>query len=73
MKSLGIMTLAASLEFKPKHPERTAKRDRGWDIEFVEFRSREAMAARIQKNLTNSTDPVYYPVVPFKYRSLCID
>ena len=43
------MSFAASLEHKPEHPEKTAKRSSGdYDVEFGVWTNREAMLKTIE-------------------------
>ena len=43
------MSFAASTEYKPEHPERTAKRASGdWDVEICIFTNRPAMLKAIR-------------------------
>jgi hypothetical protein len=44
-----VMSFAASLEHKPEHPERTARRSRtDWDVEFQVWPNRASMAKTIR-------------------------
>lgn len=42
------MSFAASLEYKPANPDRTAKRSMSWDVTFQEWPSRAAMLKTIE-------------------------
>ena len=42
------MSFAAACEHNPEHPERTAKRAVGWDVEFGVWTSRAAMLTTIR-------------------------
>ena len=42
------MSFAASLDYAPTNPERTARRSVGWDVEFGTWSNREAMARSIR-------------------------
>lgn len=46
------MSFGASLEYKPEHPDRTARRMRGWNVEFQTWPNRASMAksVRIQES-----------------------
>src|SRR5262245_16539450 len=42
------MSFAASLEHRPEHPERTAKRSLAWDVQFQVWPNRRAMLKTIE-------------------------
>jgi len=42
------MSFGRSIEYKPPHPDRTARRAVDWDVEFMEFNSRKVMARTIR-------------------------
>lgn len=42
------LSFAASIEHKPEHPERTAKRTSGWDVAYQVWPNRKAMARSIR-------------------------
>ena len=46
------MSFGASIDYKPPHPERTARRSADWDVTFQEWSNRPAMARsiRMQEN-----------------------
>lgn len=59
------MSFADSLKFKPEHPERTAKKCLGWNVEFQIWSNRKAMAKsiRMQQKRANSQSD-WIPLIP---------
>ena len=47
MKTIS-MSFGAATEYKPGHPERTARRNQGWDVIFQTWTNRAAMARTIR-------------------------
>lgn len=65
MRNVVTMSFCASLEYKPAHPERTAKRTVGWDVQFRTWTNREAMLATVRmqgKSIPRSDH--WRPLVP---------
>jgi hypothetical protein len=59
------MSFAAACEYQPPNPERTARRNIGWDVEFKEWPNRAALAKSIrmqQKREPRQND--WFAVVP---------
>ena len=42
------MSFAASIEHKPDHPERTARKNTGWDVTFQVWPNRASMVKTIR-------------------------
>lgn len=42
------MSFGAALEHKPEHPERTARKQSGWDVAFQVWPNRRSMAVSIR-------------------------
>jgi len=49
------LSLAASLSHVPEHPERTAKRDTGWDVMYQVWPSRGAMLQSLKMQARGAT------------------
>lgn len=58
------MSFAASLEHKPAHPERTARKSVGWDVVFQTWTNRAAMARSIRMQERGAPSATWKPVVP---------
>lgn len=51
------MSFGASLEYKPEHPERTARKSPGYDVTFQTWPSRTAMAKSIRMQESREPKP----------------
>lgn len=61
------MSFAASTTYRPPHPERTAKRDSGYDVTFQEWPNRASMAKSIRMQESGpSTGKNWRAIVPLE-------
>jgi len=58
------MSFGASLEHVPEHPDRTARRTLGWDVEFAVWSNRKAMAHSIRMQERGCRSNQWRAVVP---------
>ena len=58
------MSFAAAVEYKPEHPERTARKATGWDTTFQTWTNRKAMARTIRMQQKGAPQSEWRPCVP---------
>lgn len=57
------MSFGASIEHKPEHPERTARKAAEWDVTFQVWTSRAAMARSIRMQEKGEPRPDHWRAV----------